>query len=473
MNTNDTVLIYAINRTNAWWKHVGNHLGFERHVVVSDIRGAGDRDVVDDFNAEYARQIRLADIRTIAFSEEEVQDIIARCRLLRWLPAKQARCMIAAMEYAFTKVLDEVNPCIVLSFPIDRYVSDVLERLSKRRGLRYVELTASLISGMCMLMYRGQLLQTAPTPLPEVLDHHVKTIADPSFTPSYVQTATRYTRRRWLKTFGYFRVRGWGFKLISWIKRDPRSLHYLDAQSFLGHKPRLADLQTLDLIDWNWRESLDHFPRERRIFFGLQLFPEASIDYWITNIGMIDYENLMVAAARAFVEAGFLVLVKDHPSQFGFRQRELIKRLKSLPNVIFLPYEVSGNEAVDLVGANFTLTGTLGLQSALLGRVSVVSPTYYVTTGDFLTFDTPEQIAALPKRVSEWQATNSLQDRQRRILSHLLQGSFEGDFFSFRGFDPQHPAETARTLAKNLGQQLRILLNEMPHADLRTWANPS
>lgn len=458
MNTNSTVLIYAINRTNAWWKHVGNHLGFEKNVVVCDIRGAGDRDVVDDFNTEYARQTRLADLRTIAFSEEEIQDIIARCRLLRWLPVKQARCMIAAMEYAFTKVLDEVKPCIILSFPIDRYVCDILERLAKRRGLQYVELTASLISGMCMLMHRGQLLKTSPPPLPEVLDEHVKTIAAPSFTPSYVQTTTHYTRRRWLKIFSYFRIRGWGFKLISFLKRDPKSSHYLDAQSFLGHKPRLADLQTLDLIDWNWREFLTRAPKERRIFFGLQLFPEASIDYWIANIKMIDYENLMVMAAQAFVEAGFLVLVKDHPSQFGFRQRDLIKRLKALPNVVFLPYEVSGNEAVSLVETNFTLTGTLGLQAALLGLTSVVSPTYYTTEEDFLTFDDPAQVAALPQRVIEWQSAEDLRSRQRRIVSHLLEGSFEGDFFSFKGFQPQHPKETVRILAENLGRQLRTLL---------------
>lgn len=464
MNTDDTVLIYAINRTDNWWKHVGNHLGFERNVVVSDIRSAGDRDVVDSFNDEYARQFKQSDIRTITFTETEVQDIIARCRLLRWLPPRQARCMIAAMEHAFTRVLDEVKPCIVLSFPIDRYVSDVLERLAKRRGIPYVELTASLISGMCMLMYRGQLLKTSPAPTPEVLDRHVKTIADPSFTPSYVQTATRYTRRRWLKTFGYFRVRGWGFKLISCLKRDPRSLHYLDAQSFLGHKPRLSDLQTLSLIDWDWRDSLLRFPKEKRVFFGLQLFPEASIDYWIENIELIDYENLMVAAAKAFVEAGYLVLVKDHPSQFGFRQRELIERLKALPNVIFLPYEVSGNEAVSLVNTNFTLTGTLGLQSALLGLTSIVSPTYYVTEGDFLTFDNPAQAASLPEKAMQWQATEPLQARQRRILSHLLEGSFEGDFFSFRGFQPQNPQESVRVLAANLGSQLRVLLDARPRS---------
>jgi hypothetical protein len=449
-----TVLVYAINRTDAWWQYVAANCGFARHVVVSDIRGAADRDVVDDFNVAYRRQFTYSDIQTLTFSEAEVKDIIARCRLLRWLPPKQARSMVAAMEFAFSKVLDDVRPDVVVSFPIDRYVSDVLERLARRRAIPYVELTASLVSGMCMLMYRGQLIKTSHPPSEAALEEQIRIIANPSFTPSYVQTSTRYTRARWLKTFTYFKVRGWGFKLISWLKRDPRSLHYLDAQSFLAHKPRLRDLRTLDLIDWNWRETVERFPKSRRVFFGLQLFPEASIDYWLANIDLIDYENLLVRAARAYSEQGYLILVKDHPSQFGFRQHELIDRLKSIPNVVFLPYEVSGNEAVSLVQSNFTLTGTLGLQSALLGLKSVVSPTYYVTEGDFIHFDDPSEIEELPSRSANWQEKRDLATRQRHIISSLLQGSFEGDFFSFRGFRRGQDSTKAKKLARNLGQQL-------------------
>ena len=458
VKADNTVLIYAINRTDAWWKHVGANLGFENAVVVSDVRGAADRDVVDDFNAEYSRQQRLPDVQLRTLTEAQLTDIIARCRLLRWLPKKQARCMVAAMEAAFNRVLDETQPGVVLSFPIDRYVSDVLERLAKTRGIPYVELTASLVSGMSMLMYRGQLIKTSPPPADELLDEQVRIIANPSFTPSYVQTSKRYTRQRWLKVFCYFRVRGWGFKLISWFKRDPCNLHYLDAQSFLGHKPRLRDLRTLDLIDWNWREAVNRFPKAKRVFFGLQLFPEASIDYWLANINLIDYENLVVRAAQAFSVQGYLVLVKDHPSQFGFRQHELIDRLKNIPHVIFLPYEVSGNEAVSLVDTNFTLTGTLGLQSALLGLTSIVSPTYYATEGDFLKFDELAEIESLPQRAQSWQDALALPQRQRRILANLLAGSFEGDYFSFRGFRPDAPPPSVVILARNLGNRLRKVI---------------
>lgn len=456
--TRDLALVYAINRTDRWWKFIAANLGFAEHLVVSDVRGAGDRDTVNDFNAEYRRQRRLSDIQTRFLQESEVRDIIARCRLLRWLDPRKARCMVAAMEYAFCKVLDDARPSVVVSFPIDRYVSDVLARLAKIRGIPYVELTASLADGLCMLMYRGQLLKVSPLPDERVLDALVAEIANPAFTPSYVHKATRFTARRWVKTFGYFRLRGWVFKAISWAKRDPRSLHYLDAQSFLAHKPRLRDLRTLRLVDWDWRDALERFPQSRRVFFGLQLFPEASIDYWLANVRLLDYENLMVKAARAFSAAGYLVLVKDHPSQFGFRQHELIDRLKAVPNTLFLPYEVSGNEVVSLVDVNFTLTGTLGLQSALLGRTSVVAPAYYVTPGEFVAFQDPSDVDDLPARVADWRPERDLAARQRRMLSHLMQGSFAGDFFSFRGFSAERVTPGTIELAKNLGLRLRRII---------------
>ena len=88
MDRPDTILIYAINRTDAWWKHVGENLGFARNVVVTDIRGKGDCDVIDDFYDAYRRQRTQPNAPMAVLSAEEVDDVIARCRLLRWLPTR-------------------------------------------------------------------------------------------------------------------------------------------------------------------------------------------------------------------------------------------------------------------------------------------------------------------------------------------------------------------------------------------------
>ena len=39
---NKRVLIYPVNRTDVWWRYVGQNLGWGESVVVSDVRGKGD-----------------------------------------------------------------------------------------------------------------------------------------------------------------------------------------------------------------------------------------------------------------------------------------------------------------------------------------------------------------------------------------------------------------------------------------------
>lgn len=454
-----TILIYAFHGVVDWWMHVAVNMGFERSVVVTDLRGHGDRSVVDDFYAEYRRQMALAQPHTAAFTPPDLDDIVARCRVLRWLPRKQADAMICAMAWAFNRVLDETKPVAVVAFPIDNYVGDVLARLGTSRGIPYIELTASMVADQALVTYRGKLLTVPKTVTDEAISRIVHEVCDPLFVPSYARVKNKYTSARFYRTLGYFRLRAMAFKLVSIIKRDPLNCHYVDSLFFLGHKPRISDHKVIGLQDFTWRDKLAAFDKDKTIFFGLQLFPEASIDYWIANRNLIDYEDVVVEAAQAFSAAGFQILVKDHPLQFGFRQRELIERLLAIPNTVFLPYDVSGNEALSVVGANFTLTGTLGLQAALFGLKSVVTPAWYASPEQFITFDTRDEVRRLPQRVLEWSRPGTLEDAQRAIIARILKGSFPGDFFTFKGFEREKAPPAVRDLAIEFGKFVRTYLD--------------
>ena len=124
--TGDKVLLYPVHRTSAWWSHVGRNMGWSRSVVVSDLRGDGDVSVVDDFYAELRRLRRQDDPDSGMLSQAEVEDVVARCRVLRWLEPRLACAMAHAMTIAMDRVLERERPRVVASFPIDRYVSDVL-----------------------------------------------------------------------------------------------------------------------------------------------------------------------------------------------------------------------------------------------------------------------------------------------------------------------------------------------------------
>lgn len=459
-SSNKRVLIYPVHRTVEWWRYVGRNLGWGDSVVVTDLRGEGDISVVENFYKEMRRLRLMAHPASEHFTPEQVADIIARCRLLRWLDLSLAKAMVHAMAIVMDAVLQQVNPRVVLSFPIDRYVSDVLERLAHARGIKYLELTASVVPGMSMLLCRGALVQVAAPPLREQVEATINEIANPTFVPAYVQKKSKYTKGKFLRTLSYFRIRALAFKVISWVKRDTLNLHYLDAQPFLGHKCRWKDIRVVDLCDAQWRAKIEAFARDRRVMFGLQLFPEASIDYWLRNVDLIDHENLVVEAAEAFSSQGFVVLVKDHPSQFGFRQTKFLDRLLALPNVVMVPYEVSGNELLALCGTSFTCTGTLGLQAALAGLTSVVTESYYAAEPDFVMLRERSEVVDLAQRAKANRFTEPIETRRERIVGHLLRGSFDAGFFSFQDFKASDPSANALILAKALGRRLDQLVNE-------------
>lgn len=447
------VLLYTIHRVEPWFRELGNAMGLGRAVTVTDHYGDGDYNLSRTFYARYKAWRGGKAMGEALFSDEEITDITARCRLLRWLPEAKSRAMILAMADACEEVLAAADWAMIVMFPMDRYVSDVLARLGARRGIACHEITAAAVPDMAMILHRGALLQAPGEPDPALVDATVHALADPLFTPAYVQNQKPFDRLRWWRVFGYFRLRAWYFWALKTLRRDPLSSHHMDAQTFLGHKPRLGDARIVDLVDRDWQATVERFPKERRLFVGLQLFPEASIDYWVRERALIDYEDLLVEVAEAFTAAGYCVVVKDHPLQFGFRQVGLIERLKAIPNIVFLPYEVSGNAALDLCAVNFTLTGTLGMQAALMGKVSIAAPCYYTNAQDFVLLEHRDEVAGLPAR-AEAHAAPDLPARQRRIITHLLRGSFAADFFSFKNFDPANPGTATADLGRALGRFL-------------------
>jgi hypothetical protein len=449
-----TALLYAIHRTHDWWACLGQHLGYDRVTVLTDRRGEGDRWITDAYYAAYRIRYAAGDLSSQLLSAAEVDDVIARCRVLRWNDKRRAAAMVLAMADCMDAELDATRPDFVVSFPIDNYNQDVLARIARKRDVPYFELAISALPDMCMLIHRGKLITTEAVPDPALVDEKIKQIADPTFTPFYVKGQPAYTAARFLKTMGYFRLRAAFFKLYSLVRRDPFNTHYMDAQPDLGHKARLKDIRVTQLIDADWETRLNAFSQERRVLFGLQLFPEASIDYWIDDLGLLQQEEMLVAMAERLTAAGYLVVVKDHPLQFGFRKTELLDRLKALPNVVIAPYEVSGAALLGQCGVNVTATGTLGLQAAMLGKVSVTGETYYTTEGDFIQVHSLGDIDDLAERVTNAAKPDPLHDRQTRIIENLLRGSFDGDFISFRGFDPKNPNPTIPDLGRSLGKRL-------------------
>jgi hypothetical protein len=230
----------------------------------------------------------------------------------------------------------------------------------------------------------------------------------------------------------------------------------MDALKRLKHKVRFADVAALKLLDRNWESRLDEVPRERRVFLGLQLFPEASMDYWLKSPDMLAHDDVVVRYCEVLGRTGYRIFVKDHPLQFGFRQRELFERLSKLPFVTLVPYEVPANLMIEKCAVSITFTGTIGLQAALAGLCSVATDPYYATEKHFLHIHSVEEIGGLVEKLGRWQLPNDITATRREIMRHLAAISVEGDYFGWRKFDPESQAarESVEPLAHSLNAHL-------------------
>ena len=98
---------------------------------------------------------------------------------------------------------------------------DVLQRRAVARGIPYYELTASVFSGMSMLLNRGRLVQAEDDPQEQIVKEKEAELVDPTYVASYVPRKRTYTAGKFIRTLAYFRTRAVALKAVSWLQRDP------------------------------------------------------------------------------------------------------------------------------------------------------------------------------------------------------------------------------------------------------------
>ena len=459
------VMFFSYRSTDAWWQYLASQLTFAQSTcVVSDMRGEGTINIVDDFYT----QMRKKDSMVFAvetLTEPLCDEIIRRCRVLRNLKKQKALAMIGAMWRTLDGLIAEQNPRLVMSFIIDRYVLDVLDRVLQSRGIRFLGMTASIVPDQVMFMDRGRLIPVRTPKVSEVAAARQQIVND-AFTPSYVNHSKKYNRQQYWRTFLSFKMRGLYYQALRFLKRDPLNLHYLDALNHLDHKPRWPDYKVLSLFNDDWEGLWKDCSRDKRVFIGLQLLPEASIDYWVNDLSLLNNEQVMLEVCRVLGRAGYTIFVKDHPLQFGFRQRDFMRQLKALSSVVLVPYDVPATRFISEYAMTVTMTGTIGFQSAVAGACSIVAGAYYSDDVHFIQCRHFSDIASLPEKIESFQQKNTSRISDESIdglLVNILAASAPGDLFGFKGFDKnnhQHVKRT-KTLIDSLNKYLPQFLTPL------------
>ena len=440
------VMFFSYRCSDAWWRYLAEQLDFTQSTcLVSDVRNVGDINIVDAFYTNM-RNTNGVNIAIKELSHTVCDEIIQRCRVLRNLKKNKALSMIGAMFLTISDLVEKQKPRLVVCFVIDRYVLDVFDRVLKKHGIRFLSMTASIVPDYVMFMDRGKLVPLRK-PQPAEIKQTKSLLTSEKFIPTYVANK-KFSSLRYWTTFGKFKLRGLAYQFIRYAKRDPLNLHYLDALNSLSHKPRFGDYVVMRAFDRDWEAKLQRVEREKRVFVGLQLLPEASLDYWLDDLQLLNNEESIYAICKTLGEAGYTVFVKDHPLQFGFRKRALIQKLLTLPYVVMVPYEVTAGILIRKCSVTVAFTGTIGFEAALAGSCAVVSGAYYSDESHFVHFHNRNDIAALPDKIATFKkkyAAGFSTEGVDGLVEKLLAASAPGDLFGFSGFDKEQAESINKT----------------------------
>jgi hypothetical protein len=113
----------------------------------------------------------------------------------------------------------------------------------------------------------------------------------------------------------------------------------------------------------------------RIAFYGLHVQPENSID---VQGSYVSDQIKLIADIRRALPFDFTLVVKEHPNFLGIRGPDFFRRLRELPNVSIVRYDVSSFDIYDRADLVLTVSGTLAYEAAMLGTPAVTfSPMYF------------------------------------------------------------------------------------------------
>lgn len=361
---------------------------------ITHLTDAAMPDAVSVKNGFYAA-IR-AKARAAALNDEEVTEIVQRCRTLRGLRRDRARSMVHAMYLALDDAIVKLSPDCIASQMVDEYVSHLVALIAERRGIGYFGFCAGYFPGTSLLLADayGRPLRWQDVP-PSEAEAALDKVQPQSFRQDY-NLRSDYDWPRHVVAIARYCAKLLIHNALRHLKRDPLNLHYLQ-NPFIAERRRLADFPSSSFFAKDWQAQLGElrakYPDRQVVYMPLSYFPEATIDYWVKNTRAIRYEEF-IGEVVAKLEERFIVVVKEHIHMMGARQARFLQYLNGQENVVSVnPLEIS-NIVVEQCDAALLGSGSPGIEATLRGTpvVSFCDNAYWFDPAGaaFLDIDRPD-----------------------------------------------------------------------------------
>lgn len=360
--------------------------------------------------------------------DEQISDVVLRCRLLRFIPPDKARRLIFAAEQAIEAILDQHRPKAMLSITVDSYILHLFDLACRRRNIIFIGLVPSFVNGYFRITAKGERVVARDVSQEEV-DAVATQLLDTSYKPNFLAKSPGASRAKARRLWRRNLIKPAYFELRRRLSRDPLNYHSWST-SIIAQRHWSMRMQDYEGAFPESRADLDPALRERSlIFLPLQMSPEATIDYWSADPSWIDYETRVLKLLATAAE-NHTVLVKEHPNVLGFRSPHFYERLANFDNAILIDPNMPSNRLIDMCDGVVICTGTVGFEAALRG-----SPVYT----DSKPFHLPENVALpLEELAIPCGARQNNRLTQQSLIRYVLEGLLPGHFVNDGSWRSDH-----------------------------------
>lgn len=418
---------------------------------VSVLSGHPKCDQVGFFNRYLQILEQEKGVRAMDATQEDL-DIILRCRLLRVVSKEDAIRHLGAARRAIAEVLDAQKPELILSETIDSYVMDALYAEAKVRGIPFIGLVPTFISGYFRVSARGEYVpsrEVSDAEAAEVLDRLLQKSYRPDFIKSSDHKLMLYATGRWLRNL--LKVPYFVLKRLNRLER----FNYHNWATLLVSMEWMHAMPALFVGTTNWRDRVAQSEKPV-IYVPLQMFPEATVDYWCEDLEAIDYHAYLL---RLLEHLGhhFTLLVKEHPNVLGYRNPRLYRQLMALPSVVLAPTTANSHDLIEAANTVLVWTGSVGFEAAIRGKpVLTTCRPYYQNGPLFRHVDlatSADDINGFMRAVG----TVDLEATRRLMIKHILSGTLPGRYIIDGSWNSNNPDHVR--YAVNIARQLQCHLS--------------
>lgn len=375
------------------------------------------------FQSSYYNHVKNKSAKLTGLDED---DFILRCRLLRSLSRDEARLHLYSTRDAIAKVLDELKPDLVISEVVDQFLIDLLRHECNQRSIPFYGLVVSFINGYFRITGRGEKSQIRNNVKDDEVEKVLSRLVSVDYTPSFVKgRAAGWSL--WKNLF--YRLYKSNLKIPYFYAKRYFSGELYNYHYWASYVSALENYHLFPRIKLGKNSSLlvdeQKQTKKPRIYIPLQMYPEATIEYWCDELEVINYNEVLLQLVRKLSE-DFEIIVKEHPNVLGLRNPSLYDQLNEIDGVFFCETFSGSNDLVGISDAVLVWTGSVGFEAALRGKpVLTMTEPYYMSGDRFKLID----LNTCTKDINDFiKSTKDIPIDHRSMIKYVLHGLAPGKY---------------------------------------------